>query len=56
MSKGTVRPTNQRRSTNRFTLILSSLDRIETVSTAMELRRFGQKKSNVVCATTFSSA
>ncbi|MDV5039988.1 energy-coupling factor transporter transmembrane component T, partial [Enterococcus faecalis] len=26
-------------------LILSSLDRIETVSTAMELRRFGQKKN-----------
>ncbi len=25
-------------------LILSSLDRIETVSTAMELRRFGQRK------------
>lgn len=27
-----------------FPLILSSLDRIEVVSTAMELRRFGQKK------------
>lgn len=27
-----------------FPLILSSLDRIETISTAMELRRFGEKK------------
>ncbi|ALS01984.1 hypothetical protein ATZ33_11505 [Enterococcus silesiacus] len=28
-----------------FPLILSSLDRIETISTAMELRRFGEKKN-----------
>ncbi|MEI5994960.1 cobalt transporter [Enterococcus sp. 4G2_DIV0659] len=28
-----------------FPLILSSLDRIETISTAMELRRFGEKRN-----------
>lgn len=30
-----------------FPLILSSLDRIETISTAMELRRFGEKKKEL---------
>ena len=36
--------TNQRQSAHYHSLIFSSLERIDTIATAMELRRFGKEK------------